>query len=270
MTARPDRVDAYHAPLAAWCASSVAGAARRPWVLGISGPQGCGKSTLASALVTALAETGVRGVAVSIDDFYLTHDQQLALAAAHPGNPCLQYRGYPGTHDVALGVRCIETVSALGVGEEARLPVYDKSAHDGRGDRAPVSSWRRVVGPVDCLIVEGWMLAFSPVDESTLPPDLVAPNRLLREYDVWTRKLDGLLMLHAPTLDTIVDWRVDSERARRERGETALSDEDARDYIERFLPAYRAYVPGLAARRMDPTSRPTSRLIQLGADRLPL
>ncbi|HLK36019.1 MAG TPA: hypothetical protein VKU41_04650, partial [Polyangiaceae bacterium] len=48
-------------------------------------------------------------------------------------------------------------------------------------------------------------------------------------------------------LDTVVEWRVDAERARRARGEPALSDEDARDYIERFVPAYRVYVPALEA-----------------------
>jgi D-glycerate 3-kinase len=256
----------YLAPLVAWCASSVASAARRPWVLGISGPQGCGKSTLASALVTRLAEAGVHGIALSIDDFYLSYEEQLALAARHPGNPCLEYRGYPGTHDVRLGLECLEKLCALGPGGEMRLPAYDKSAHAGRGDRAPLGEWRRVVGPLDLVVLEGWMLGFAPVDEATLPADLVAPNRFLREYGAWTRKLDALLTLHAPTLETIVDWRVDSERARRERGEPALSDADARDYIERFLPAYRAYVPALAARPIGPTSR----RIQLRADRLPL
>jgi pantothenate kinase-related protein Tda10 len=49
--------------------------------------------------------------------------------------------------------------------------------------------------------------------------------------------------MHVDSLATVVHWRMDSERARRERGEPALSDEDARDYIERFLPAYRFWVP---------------------------
>jgi hypothetical protein len=40
---------------------------------------------------------------------------------------------------------------------------------------------------------------------------------------------------------------VDAERARRERGEGALSDAEATDYILRFLPAYEVYVPALRA-----------------------
>ena len=135
----PRLVDDYHAPLGTWCASRVAACARRPWVLGLQGPQGCGKSILAEELVQALSSAGVRAVSVSIDDFYLTHAEQLALAARHPGNPYLRYRGYPGTHDVSLGLRRIETIAALEPNEQTFIPVYDKSAQRGRGDRAPSS-----------------------------------------------------------------------------------------------------------------------------------
>jgi D-glycerate 3-kinase len=264
------RVDDYYAPLAVGVASRVAGRrearAHRAFVLGLQGPQGCGKSTLASAIVDALGDVGVRGVWVSIDDFYLTHDEQLALAARHAGNPTLLYRGYPGTHDVALGVRTLEALATLGAGEPALVPAYDKSAHQGRGDRAPSASWRRVTGPIDLLILEGWMLGFAPVPEETLEPELRASNALLPAYAAWNRRLDAFVSLRVASLDTIVRWRVDSERARRARGETALGDEDARDYIERFLPAYRVYVPALAAR--PPCD--DVRWIELGEDRMPV
>jgi D-glycerate 3-kinase len=260
------RVDEYYAPLGLWCASRVSMRAKRPCVLGLQGPQGCGKSTLAAALVQALVAVGVRAISVSIDDFYLTHQEQLALAARYPGNPYLVYRGYPGTHDIDLGVRQIEAIAALRPNERTFVPVYDKSARDGRGDRAPALAWRPVTGPIDLLILEGWMLGFSPVEEAKLEPNLRAPNVLLAEYAAWNRKLDAFVSLYVEPLDTIVTWRIDSERARRSRGEAALSDEDARDYIERFLPAYRVYVPALAAR---PPCNDVRR-IELGSDRMPL
>jgi D-glycerate 3-kinase len=216
-------------------------------VLGLNGPQGCGKSTAAAVLVDAARDDGRRALAVSIDDFYLTHAEQRALAEGHPGNPYLLYRGYPGTHDVALGARVIEALAACRDGADVTVPVYDKSANAGRGDRAPESGWRHVRGPFDLVIVEGWMLGFAPVDQATLEPDLVAPNRYLAAYAAWSSQLDALVHLGADSLDTIVAWRVQSERARRERGETALSDDEARDYIRRFLPAYRVYVPALRA-----------------------
>jgi D-glycerate 3-kinase len=261
----PRRVDLYYAPLGLGCIARLERSPRRPWVLGLQGPQGCGKSTLAAALVGALGDVGLRAAAVSIDDFYLTHAEQRALSTRHPGNPYLRHRGYPGTHDVALGARVIAALSALGPGEEAIVPVYRKSAHGGRGDRAPTRDWRHVAGPLDALVVEGWMLGFSPVVEAAIDPDMRVPNALLAAYAPWNDALDAFVSLGVASPATIVTWRVDAERARRALGEEALSDEDARDYIERFLPAYQVYLPRL---RSHPPCDDV-RAILLGEDRLP-
>jgi D-glycerate 3-kinase len=235
------------ATLLPWCRRRLDARGGRPWVLGLQGAQGCGKSAAAAALVEAAGAEGRRAVAISIDDFYLTHAEQQALAARHPGNRYLAYRGYPGTHDVALGRRVIDALVACREGAEVIVPAYDKSAHSGRGDRAPESAWRRVTGPFDMVILEGWMLGFVPADDATLEPDLVPPDRYLAAYAAWNARLDALVHLGVDSPDTIVRWRVESERARRALGETALSDEDASDYIRRFLPAYRVYVPALRA-----------------------
>lgn len=237
------------------------------WILGIQGPQGCGKSTIAARLVDEWGRAGVRAFTVSIDDFYLTNAEQEALAARHPGNPYLRYRGYPGTHDVALGRRTIDALASLADARSTAVPAYDKSAHRGRGDRAPESAWRRVSGPLDVLVVEGWMLGFTPVDPSddalAADANLRAPNEYLAAYRAWNERLDAFVQLEVESLDTIVAWRIDSERARRERGEAALSDDDARDYIERFLPAYRLWAPRL---RVHPPCDDCTR-IELADDR---
>ena len=69
----------------------------RPFIIGLNGVQGVGKTTLVRALAETLGDReGLKTLVVSIDDFYLRHEDQLALAAAHPDNALVQCRGEPG------------------------------------------------------------------------------------------------------------------------------------------------------------------------------
>lgn len=258
----PEQVRDYYLPVASWLRRRIEDGGIRTRVLGISGPQGAGKSTLAGALVHALSLVGLSGIAISIDDFYLTHEAQQALAARFPNNRFLAFRGYPGTHDVEVGRT---TLASLSEGRPTRVPVYDKSAHQGRGDRAPSSAHRMVEGRLDFVILEGWMLGFRPVPEEALAQhpegaELSIPNAMLTNYASWHAMLEALVRLDPPSLARIVAWRLDAERRRRESGQAALSEEEARDYIERFLPAYELYLPGLR------THPPCDRVLAVSLD----
>jgi len=261
------RVDTYYLPVADWVRQALQANGKRPYFLGISGPQGSGKSTIASALTTALPNIGITTLTFSVDDFYRTHEELETLAKAHPDNPLFQVRGFAGTHDVALGA---QVLTALSSGQPIKIPTYDKSAHDGKGDRAPESKWRVVNEianeKIDLVIFEGWMLGFHQLPEKALEAGLCASNDLLGAYEAWTKMLDAFVLLQAGDLDFITAWRVDSEQQRRNNGETTMTDADARAYIERFIPVYRDYVPELAA---NPPTREYLKIV-LGSDRQPL
>src|SRR5262249_14795041 len=127
----PRRIHHLYLPVLFFCATRARMAERRPYLIGIQAPQGAGKTTLVSHLLTQLSELGLRAAGVSIDDFYLTRDGQLRVAAAHPGNPYLEHRGYPGTHDVELGVSTLTALRHLASDGSSsvtrvRVPVYDK------------------------------------------------------------------------------------------------------------------------------------------------
>jgi D-glycerate 3-kinase len=225
-------------------------------VLGISGPQGSGKSTLAAALVHAARAEGLRATTLSTDDLYLTRQAQIGVAETYPESPYLQQRGYPGTHDVPLGIRVLEDLRA---GRDANVPRYDKSAHHGEGDRGAFDPVR---GRQHLVVLEGWTLGFSPA-RGALEPAMQPVNRLLAAYAPWNEAPDAWLVMRAERLADIVTWRVESERNRAREGKVTMGEVAARRYVERCLPAYRTYVPGLWA-------TPGALRITLRADRGPL
>ena len=68
----------------------------KPFIIGLNGVQGAGKTTLVSKLKDVLQKEGIETLVCSIDDLYLNHEDQLALAKAHPDNKLVQHRGEPG------------------------------------------------------------------------------------------------------------------------------------------------------------------------------
>jgi D-glycerate 3-kinase len=254
-----------HQPVHDFVFAQASAADRRPLVFGLQAPQGAGKTTLVTHLLRRLEARGLRAAGVSIDDFYLTRAEQLAVAAAHPGNPYLEHRGYPGTHDVQLGVNTLAALKNIRDGVRVQVPVYDKSAHAGRGDRAPESAWRIIEGPLDVVVVEGWMLGFTPVSESRLPdPQLAEPNRALANYAEWYEQIDQWIVLRAAEPEFVLEWRVEAEERMKAEGKPGLSREAIEDYVRRFLPAYRTYANGLAANHQPALT------LTLGLDRIPI
>ncbi|MDP1916146.1 MAG: hypothetical protein Q8L14_07865 [Myxococcales bacterium] len=252
---RAERIHWLTLPVASWVLHHLRAARRRPLMVGLNAPQGAGKTTLTKSLVGLFAELGVRAVSVSIDDFYLRRSEQLALASRHPGNPLLEHRGYPGTHDVELGARVLQ---ALRDGHDVDVPRYDKSAHGGRGDRSDEVTPIR--GRVDVVLLEGWMLGFRPV-EHVVDERLRVPNDALRTYAAWNDRLDVLISLRMKTSSQVVQWRIEAEQAMRASGTPGLTDAEVEDYVRRFLPAYETW--------SDTLSMEQSLTLTLDAQRVP-
>ena len=173
----------------------------RAIVVGVGGGQGSGKSTLAAQLVRGLAAGGLRAVAVSLDDFYLTPAERWELAASV--HPELAIRG-PGTHDVALAEHTLRSLQNAAAGSAVRVPRFDKAADD----RVPNAVWPVVVGPLDVVLLEGVLVGVPPEPAAALATPV---NTFERQHDP-----DGRLRRHAQAqlgelgraLDPLLDLRV--------------------------------------------------------------
>ncbi|OTB20020.1 hypothetical protein K445DRAFT_154760 [Daldinia sp. EC12] len=230
----------------------------RPFIIGLNGVQGAGKTTLVKALASKLQnDQGLQTLVCSIDDFYLRHEDQIALAKSHPDNSLIQVRGEPGTHDMNLAR---DFFTALCDGKPVKVPQYDKSAHSGQGDRVPESQWQTVNGPgqpkIQVVIFEGWCVGFrrlSPVEVSlkwnspsrTLrqhPLDhLNFVNERLRDYDVITDMFNAFIHIDAEHTEWVYDWRLEQETMLRKEKGTGMTDEQVVKFVDAYYPAYELF-----------------------------
>ncbi|XP_010429975.1 PREDICTED: D-glycerate 3-kinase, chloroplastic isoform X2 [Camelina sativa] len=267
----------YYIPVFMWCEDQIAlhnskshdGDDVPPLVIGFSAPQGCGKTTLVFALDYLFKTTKRKSATVSIDDFYLTAQGQTELRENNPGNALLEYRGNSGSHDLQLSVETLEALTKLTKeGMKMKVPRYDKSAYSGRGDRADSSTWPEVEGPLTVILFEGWMLGFKPLPADVVKavdPQLEIVNKNLEAYyDVWDKYIDAWVVIKIQDPSYVYRWRLQAEIAMRQAGKAGMSDEEVNDFVSRYLPAYKAYLPTLYAE--GPSGSDPDRVLAIDID----
>jgi D-glycerate 3-kinase len=247
-----------------------------PFILGLSGLQGSGKSTWASALARALdSQHGLKTRTLSLDDLYHDHDELVALRESNPKNRLLRTRGQPGTHDEQLALCFFDDVMSVTKTDDIKLPAFDKSLYKGEGGRVPDTQWERIPRKpsLDVLIFEGWCLGFQPLapeaveakwkvanllsSEPVRTPypiqtladhdleSLLAVNENLRRYcdtfmGPW--RFDGFVHLSTDELVNVYRWRINQEEVLRKNKGTGMTDEEVILFVKGYMPAYELYL----------------------------
>ncbi|KAF3450804.1 hypothetical protein FNV43_RR06893 [Rhamnella rubrinervis] len=275
----PQKVRFYHyyIPVFLWCEDQISqhrsgykeGEDIPPLVIGFSAPQGCGKTTLVIALDYLFRVTGRKIATISIDDFYLTAEGQAKLREQNPSNALLEFRGNAGSHDLTFSVETLTTLSKMTKeGMKFKLPRYDKSAYSGKGDRADPSTWPEVEGPLSAVLFEGWMLGFKPLPAEVakaVDPQLEIVNKNLEAYyDAWDKFIKAWIVIKIKDPSCVYQWRLQAEIAMREAGKPGMSDEEVKDFVSRYLPAYNAYLPTLYSE--GPNGSDPNRLLVIEID----
>ncbi|CAI9267487.1 unnamed protein product [Lactuca saligna] len=247
-----------------------------PLVIGFSAPQGCGKTTLVFALDYLFSKTAGRKCAtISIDDFYLTYDEQAKLREKNPSNALLEFRGNAGSHDLPLSIETLTAVSNLTKeGMKMKLPRYDKSAYNGRGDRADPSTWPEVEGPLSVVLFEGWMLGFKPLPAQVVKavdPQLEIVNKNLEAYyDAWDKFIKSWIIIKIKDPSCVYQWRLQAEIGMREAGNPGMTDEEVMDFVSRYLPAYNAYLPTLYTEGPKGSDSNHTLIVEIDEERNPI
>lgn len=214
-----ERLIAVYLPLSTWVAAQTAA---QPLVLGISGAQGAGKSTLSDFLKLLLESVhGLKVAAFSLDDLYKTRAERSRLA--REVHPLLVTRGVPGTHDPDLGLDTLNALCTAGPYTLTAIPSFDKAADD----RKPVPEWLTLRGQPDIILLEGWCLGAIPQTEEALQEPIndlernedadgtfrrYVNEQLRGDYARLFARLDRLIMLKVPGMDCVFEWRALQEQ----------------------------------------------------------
>ncbi len=107
-------------------------------IIGLTGGQGTGKSTISNILKIILQEAyNLETVIFSIDDFYKTLQERRIMSKTI--NSLFITRGVPGTHDTKMLLKCIKYLKNKKF-KKFTIPKFDKSIDD----RLPTHKWLKV------------------------------------------------------------------------------------------------------------------------------
>ncbi len=209
------KLNSFYLPLSDWI-YSIYKKDKETKIIGLSGGQGAGKSTITEILKFIIKKKYRLELCVfSIDDFYKTKTERAKMSKNI--HPLFLTRGVPGTHDLNLIIKTIKNLKKRKF-KTVLIPKFDKSTDD----RFKQIKWQKIKKRPQIIIFEGWCVGARhqkyrelkrPLNliEKKYDPDLIwrksVNNLLKKRYKKLFNEIDKLVYLKAPSFNHILRWR---------------------------------------------------------------
>jgi len=211
-------------------------------VIGLTGGQGTGKSTISNILKIILKDAyNLKTVIFSIDDFYKTLQERKKMSKKI--SSLFLTRGVPGTHDTKMLLQCIKNLKNNKF-KKTIIPKFDKSIDN----RLPKKKWLKVKKKPNIVIFEGWCVGVSAQKNKDLK---IPVNKLEKHKDkkkIWRKKvnfelkndykkifnfIDKIIFLKVPSFKYVLKWRLLQEKKLRvtSKGNKTMTDEQIENFI---------------------------------------
>ncbi len=211
-------------------------------VIGLTGGQGSGKSTISNILKIVLKEYfNLETVIFSIDDFYKTFKDRKKMSKKI--SPLFLTRGVPGTHETKLLYNCIKNLKRKNF-KKITIPKFDKSIDD----RLPKNKWQKIKKKPNIVIFEGWCVGVKPQKNKDL---LVPVNTLEKINDkkkIWRTRInqelknqykkifdliDISIFLKVPNFKYVYKWRLLQEKKLKtaSKGKKIMNSKQIKEFI---------------------------------------
>ena len=215
---------------------------KRTSIIGLSGGQGIGKSTISNILKIILKEKfNLETVIFSIDDFYKTLRDREEMSKTI--SKLFLTRGVPGTHDSKMLFDCLIRLKKKSF-SKILIPKFDKSIDD----RCKKKKWIKVLKKPDVVIFEGWCLGARAQKNSSLIKAINPLERLEDKDLIWRKKInyelknkykkifnliDILIYLKVPSFKYVYKWRLLQEKKLKKtsKGKKVMSNKQVKKFI---------------------------------------
>ena len=233
-------------PISFWIAKKVE--KKKPFILGLSGGQGSGKTTISSIISIILSKYFELNVfKISIDDFYKTRKERLELSKKV--HPLLMVRGVPGTHDINIMLNFFKRTKRKKF-KSIKLPRFNKATDNRYNKRL----WYSVKRRPDVIIFEGWCVGAKAEQNFTLKTPINSLEKLKDQKLIWRRfvnkqlkskykklydQLNSLLFIKAKNFSLLREWRIKQEKKLRLKNKRSnnlkiMSDKEIINFMQTY------------------------------------